>query len=125
MTTIIIWTIVYSLSTALSITLLGQRDLISGNLLNLSNFMRLLFHWKFILSMMFAIISRLSFIMTNNAILKIPRLANASTTITAFITILSFFFIILANYIFLKERFNLTQVIGGIIILVGVMVILK
>ncbi len=122
---VIIWTILFSISSALSIVLLGQRDLLGKNIFSPKGFLELILNYKFILSMLFALISRVSFMMTNQSLYKIPRLSNSSTTITLLITTTSILLTILANYIFLKERFSLTQVVGGIIILVGVFTILK
>ncbi len=122
---IIFWTIVYCLSTAFSIVLLGDRNLISGNLLTFDAIVKLLFNWKFILAMGLAIFSRMSFIFLNNSFLKVPRLASVSTTLTTFVTLLSIIFIVLANYIFLQEKLNLQQLIGAFLIIAGVTILLK
>jgi drug/metabolite transporter (DMT)-like permease len=119
------WTIVYCLANTFSIVLLGDRKLISGNLLNMENIIRLIFNWKFILAMALAVLARVSFIMLNNALLKIPRLANASTSICTFITLLSLVFILLANYVYLNEKLNLQQAIGAFVIIIGVAIIVK
>jgi drug/metabolite transporter (DMT)-like permease len=122
---ITLWLIIYCIANTLSIVLIGDRSLISGNLLNPDNMVRLIFNWKFILAMVFAVVCRISFIMLNNALLKVPRLANSSTTITTFATILSLGFVLVANYLFLNEKLNLQQVIGAFIILVGVTIMMK
>lgn len=122
---IILWIFIYCITNTLSIVLLGDRSLISGNLLNIDNIMRLLFNWKFVLAMVFAVLTRVSFIMINNSLLKIPKLANASTSITTFATLLSLIFILLANYFFLNEKLNLNQAIGAFIVLVGVTIMVK
>jgi len=122
---IIFWIFIYCIANTLSIVLLGDRSLISGNLLNLENITRLLFNWKFILAMVFAVFTRISFIMINNSLLKIPRLANSSTSIATFATLLSLIFILLANYYFLDEKLNLQQAIGAFIVLVGVTIMVK
>ncbi len=119
------WTIVYCFSSAMSIVLVGDRNLISGNLFELSTLVKILFNWKFILAMTLAIFSRISFIFLNNNLLKIPRLASISTTLTTFITLLSLIFIVIANYYFLGEKLNQQQVIGAGIILIGVSLMLK
>lgn len=85
----------------------------------------LIFNWKFILAMVFAVVCRISFIMLNNALLKVPRLASSSTTITTFATLLSLGFVLVANYLFLNEKLSLQQVIGAFIILVGVTIMMK
>lgn len=122
---IIFWILIYCIANTLSIVLIGDRSLISGNLLNLDNILRLIFNWKFILAMVFAVVCRISFIMLNNALLKIPKLANTSTTITTFATLLSLVFVLLANYFFLNEKLNLNQAIGAFIVIVGVTIMFR
>lgn len=122
---IFIWTIIYCLSTAFSIVLLGDRNLISGNLLSIDSILKLLFNWKFILAMALAIFSRISFILLNNSFLKVPKLASISTTLTTFVTLISLLFIVIANNVFLHEKLNAQQVFGGIIILIGVSIMIK
>lgn len=119
------WLLVYCIANCLSIVLIGDRSLISGNLLNPENIVRLIFNWKFILAMAFAVVCRISFIMLNNALLKIPKLANSSTTIATFATLLSLGFVMVANYIFLNEKLNLHQVIGAVIVIIGVTIMMK
>ncbi|WP_379088620.1 hypothetical protein [Pedobacter sp. UC225_65] len=122
---IIFWIIIYCIANTFSIVLLGDRSLISGNLLNIDNIIRLIINWKFILAMVFAVLTRVSFIMINNSLLKIPKLASASTSIATFATLLSLIFILLANYFFLNEKLNLQQAIGAFIVLVGVTIMVK
>lgn len=122
---IIFWIIIYCIANTFSIVLLGDRSLISGNLLNIDNIIRLIINWKFILAMVFAVLTRVSFIMINNSLLKIPKLASASTSIATFATLLSLIFILLANYFFLNEKLNLQQAIGAFIVLVGVTIMVN
>ena len=122
---IILWTVVFSISTAISIVLLGNRVLISGNLLTVKRIMELVFSWQFILAMTFALFSRFSFFLLNNAVLKVPELAQNSTTITTFATAVSFIFVAAANYIFLQERLTLMQILGASIIIFGLIVMLN
>ena len=124
MPSVILWTIAFSISTAISIVLLGDRKLISGNLFSMKAILAILLNWKFIVSMLFAVVARMSFIMTNNSLLKIPDLAKNSTTITTFITTVTFVVVIFANYFFLGERLMFKQAIGCLIILAGVWMIL-
>lgn len=125
MTQVIIWTIIFSFASSLSIVLLGQRDLFSRNLLDIKNLLLLLMNWKFILSMILALFSRYSFMIINSSLLKIPRLANSATTITAFITSMSLILVVIMDFIILKERPALNQLIGAVIILFGVLIILR
>lgn len=117
--------IVYCLATASSIVLLGDRNLISGNLFEVKNMLLLIFNWKFILSMSLAIVSRISFILINNTILKIPYLAGIATTLSVFITLSSLIFILIANRFFLNESLNLKQAIGAFIVLSGIFIMLN
>jgi drug/metabolite transporter (DMT)-like permease len=104
---------------------LGDRSLISGNLLELSAIIKLLFNWKFILAMTLAICARVSYVFLNNSFLKVPRLASISTTLTTFVTLISLLFIVLANYYFLDEKLNMQQMAGAGIILLGVAIMMK
>lgn len=121
---IFVLAIVYCLATAASIALLGDKKLIS-NLYNVQNVFALLINWKFILSMSLAVVSRLTFILINNSLLKVPYLAGAATTIAAFITLLSIVFIVIANHYFLNESLNMRQGIGAFIVLAGIFIMLS
>jgi len=119
------WVFAFCITNAVSIVLMGDRSLISGNLLEMDTIIRLLLNWKFILAMIFAVFTRINFIMINNSLLKIPKLADASTTITTFATLLSLIFILLANYFFLNEKLNLQQALGAFIVFVGIAIMVK
>lgn len=121
----IFWIIIYCIANTGSIVLLGDRSLISGNLMQIESIIRLIFNWKFMLAMMLAVLTRVSFIMINNSLLKIPRLASASTSISTFATLLSLIFILIANYYFLNEKLNMQQAIGAFIVLVGVSIMVR
>jgi drug/metabolite transporter (DMT)-like permease len=122
---VIFWAIIFSLSTALSIVLLGDRKLISGNILQYKSIVHLIFHGKVILSLIFALISRFAFILMNNSLLKIERFAESSTTITAFISSVSFIFIVITNHIFLNERLDLQQFLAAALIMTGIWIMIK
>ncbi len=117
--------IVYCLATVTSIVLLGDRSLISGNLFKIETILSLLVNWKFILAMMSAVVARLTFVLINSTLLKFPHLSNVSTTITVFITLLSLIFIVIANHFFLDERLSHQQILGAVVILIGVFIIMK
>lgn len=125
MAMLLMWVLVFCMATAISIVLTGDRALISGNLLAPKNALALFFHWKFIAAMSLAVISRLTFILVNNSLLAIPRLARNSTTITTLILTLSYLFVIGANTLWLKERLTLNQGLGAGLILLGVVVIMR
>lgn len=119
----VLWTAIYSVATAGSIVLLGQRDLVSGNLYSKVRIVSLLTHWKFLLSMTLALAARASFIMTNNALLNIPRLRESATTATTFITLASLMLTVVANVLFLKETFRPSQIVGMLLMMSGIVFI--
>ncbi|EKE24944.1 MAG: hypothetical protein ACD_5C00347G0001 [uncultured bacterium] len=123
MAQVIIYTILFSIVTVVSILLTGSRSFISGLNLTPIAVLKMLLDWHFILGAGFAFLARLFFIMTNNSLLKIPELANSSTTITTFITSIAMIFVVIANYYFLGERINATQGLGAFIILIGIFLI--
>lgn len=125
MSYVIIYTILFSLVTVISILLTGSRTFITGSNMNLMGIIRLLLDWHFILGAGFAFLARVFFILINNSLLKMPDLAGSSTTITAFITSIAMVFVILANYYFLGERLNVTQGVGAFIILIGIFMITR
>jgi len=98
---IALFTLLFSLATAVSTTLLGDRSLLSGTMFSTEWVLRILFHWKFWLAM-----------------------APAATTVTAFITCISFIFLILSNVVFLHEQLTPRQVTGSLTILAGIAVIM-
>ena len=122
---VFLWTAMFSVATAVSIVLLGQRDLISGNLLEMKKLVNLFTNWKFIISMVFAVFARMAFMMTNNALLKIPKLAEASTTITTFITLFALILVVIANIVFLNEKIGVPQGVGAFLIMIGIMIMLR
>ncbi len=124
MLNVIFWTIMFSLVTVISIVLTGSRSLISGDI-NLIRIIQIIFSWQFILAAGFAFLARMFFIMVNNSLLKIPNLAQSSTSITAFITSIAMIFVVIANVYFLHEKINFTQGIGATLMLIGVWFLLK
>lgn len=122
---VIIYTILFSLVTVISILLTGSRSFINGSELTPLSILKMLLDWHFILGAGFAFAARLFFIMVNNSLLKIPDLANSSTTITTFITSIAMVFVIVANYYFLGEKINATQGLGAFIILFGIFLITR
>jgi drug/metabolite transporter (DMT)-like permease len=122
---VILYTILFSIVTVISILLTGSRSFINGSNLTPIGILKMLIDWHFIVGAGFAFMARLFFIMINNSLLKMPALANSSTTITMFITTATMIFVIAANYFFLGERINLTQGIGAFIIIVGVFIITR
>lgn len=120
-----IYVLLYSLTSTGSVVILGDKSLISGNLLSPKNIFSLVMDYRFMIAMFLAFVTRFIFILINNTLLKIPSLAQNSTTITAFITLISAIFLVSANYYFLNERLNSGQIVGVFVILFGVFLILK
>ena len=124
MLNVILWSILFSIVTAASIVLLGSRDFVEGQM----TFMRLakiLIDWKFIFGALLAFGARLLFVMTNNAIYKIPELAPSSTTITTLINSAAIILVIIANHYFLGEKLNTTQIFGAVLIFTGIFFVTK
>ena len=125
MFSVILYTILFSLVTVISILLTGSRSFINGSNLTPLGIVKMIFDWHFILGAGFAFAARLFFIMVNNSLLKIPTLAGSSTTITTFITSIAMVFVIVANYYFLGEKINTTQGVGVFVILFGIFLITR
>src|SRR3990167_1976436 len=124
MASVFFWSVLFSAASVASIVLLGSRDLISGTL-TIDRIVRLLFDWRFVVGAGLGFAGRMFFIMTNNALLKIPALAPSSTTITALINSAAIVFVIVANYFFLHEKLNTLQGIGAFLILLGLFLVVK
>ena len=97
MVAIILWIIIFSMSSAGTTVLLGDRNILSGNLLEHNKLISVLFHWRFITATILAFLSRYAFMLINSDLLKYPNLAQNSTTITALITSVVFIFVIIAK----------------------------
>jgi hypothetical protein len=121
---IALFTLLFSLATAASTTLLGDRALLAGSMFSTAWALRILVHWKFWLAMALAVLARFSFVGVNHFALKIPALAPAATTVTAFITCIAFVFLILSNVLFLHEQLTARQIVGSLTILAGIAVIM-
>jgi drug/metabolite transporter (DMT)-like permease len=121
---VIVLTILFSVTTVVSILLMGSRAII-GNEMSFINIIKILFSWQFILGAIFAFGSRLIFMLINSALYKIPELSGSSTTVTTLITTISLIFVIIANYFFLHERINFLQGVGALVILFGIFLITK
>jgi len=117
-----LWTLVFSIATALSIALLGDKRLISGNLFSLRRFLELALGWQFIVAMGLAFVSRVTFILINNSLLTTQFRDNA-TTIAALVSAVSYLFVIAANYLLWAQRLSLFQGVGAGLILTGVFLI--
>lgn len=125
MISLIFWVVSYSVAMAFSIVLLGDRALISGNLLSYQSVIRLILHWKFFLSMCMALFARFAFIMVNNSFLSIPRLAANSTTVTAFVLVIAYVAVVIVNGVFLNESLSLSQYLGSFMIIIGLFVMFR
>lgn len=124
MSLVILWAVIFSITTALSIVLLGHRDLIAGDM-GMMRIFRILLDWRFLLGAALAFGARILFILTNNAIYKIPELSASSTTITTLINSAAVILVIIANHYFLDEQLNATQIFGAVLIFVGIFFVTK
>jgi drug/metabolite transporter (DMT)-like permease len=122
---IIIFTFLFCIATATSIVLLGDRSLISGKLFSVQKLIFIMLNWKFIAAIATAIAARVFFVLINNNLLKIPKMAGSSTTVTVFITTIAYLFVIAANWLFLGERLSPSQLLGCGIILIGICLVVK
>lgn len=114
-------TLLFCVVTSISIVLTGNRELISGDIFH--RFFKIIFDWRFILAFLLAVVARFTFILINNALLSIPSLAKSSTTITVFITSISYVTTVLLNIIFLHERLSLAQWGGAFFVIFGVVLL--
>lgn len=114
-------TLLFCVVTSISIVLTGNRELISGDIFR--RFFKIIFDWRFILAFLLAVVARFTFILINNALLSIPSLAKSSTTITVFITSISYVTTVLLNVIFLHESLSLTQWGGAFFVILGVVLL--
>jgi len=119
-----ILTLLFSITSAASIVLIGGRNIIGLEMTPI-NIIKIIVSWQFILGAGFAFLSRLLFLMINSVVYKIPALSIGSTTITMFITSFATIVVIAANYYFLGEKLNLSQGVGAAIILIGTLVIVR
>jgi drug/metabolite transporter (DMT)-like permease len=117
-------TALFSLSTVVSILLLGSRSIVGGDMTG-ARIVHILLSWQFILGAVFAFAARLFFLMINNVLFKIPHLSASSTTVTTLISNVALLFVIAANYLFLDERLSPVQGIGSALILLGVFLVAR
>ena len=122
MVAVIFWALAFSVTTSISIILLGSRNLIAGEI-NLIRLIRIIFSFNFLAGAFLAFLSRLFFIMTNNAIYKIPNLSRSSTTITTLINSGAVLVVIVANHYFLGERLSYAQLIGAFFVISGIFLV--
>ena len=122
---VLIISLVFAVSSAASVTLLGDRKLISGDMTKLQWWITVLFSWRFVLAMIFALGARFSFTMMNNALLYVPALSRNATSVATLLTALAYVVIIISNSIFLNERISLQQIVGMGVIIGGVALVVK
>lgn len=117
------WVLVYCVAASASIVLLGDRALLSGDISSLRGVIALLVSWKFILAMALALVARLAFTMVNRGLLAVPEFAPSATSITAFVTAISYVAIVAASAVFLGERLTLQQGAGALLVVAGIAVL--
>jgi drug/metabolite transporter (DMT)-like permease len=122
MLSVVIYAVLFSVATVVSILLLGSREIIGGVITPI-RMVQIIFTWQFILGAFMALIARLLFMLINNALYRMPEFSDSSTTITALITTVALVFVIIANYYFLNEQITFTQAIGAAIIFFGIFLV--
>lgn len=115
----------FGLATAASITLLGDRQWLAKSSLSLSGIAALLGDWRLWLSMAFALLARMLFIGTNVVLSRDPRFQQASTTITTFVTASAYLFVLVANWYVLGEVVTRQQMVGAIVVVIGIVVMTR
>jgi len=116
--------IVYSFVVAASIYFLGKPSLILGDL-SWKTFLFLLIDWRFLLGGFLALGARFMFVVINNLAAKIPSLAASHLTVSTLATTGSLLVVVLMNHFFLGERLSSSQIIGAVIMVVGISLVLK
>jgi drug/metabolite transporter (DMT)-like permease len=119
MTEVIIWTVLFTIATVVSIVLMGSRTIVAGNI-DLPRMAAILVDWHFVVGVAFAFFSRICFLLVNNSLLRVPGLDAGATTITAFITSIALVGVVAANHVFLGERLTPLQLVGAAVIMVGI-----
>ena len=122
---ILVLSVGFGMVTAASITILGNRQLLSGKNLTLDSAITILSDWRLWLSMFFALLSRVLFVATNIVLIGNSRWSTNATTLTTFITASAYIFVVMSNYIFLDEALNSQQIIGAVIVILGVAIMLN
>lgn len=116
--------IVYSFVVAASIYFLGKPSLILGDL-SWRTFFLLLIDWQFLLGGCLALGARFMFVVINNMAARIPSLSASHLTVSALATTGSLLVVVLVNHFFLGERLSPSQMIGGVITVVGISLVLR
>jgi drug/metabolite transporter (DMT)-like permease len=119
MAEVILWTVLFTIATVVSILLMGSRAIVGGTI-DLPRMAAILVDWHFVVGVVFAFFARVCFLLVNNSLLRVPGLDAGATTITAFITSIALIGVVAANYLFLDERLTPMQIVGAIVILVGI-----
>lgn len=119
-----LYVLIFIALTSFSITILGDRAILSSDLSSLNGIFGLLINWKIYLAVVLAILARISFTLINIQLHKIPLTSNNSTNIASLLGNTAIFGVLITNYFFLGEILTVKQGIGMMFILVGVLFIL-
>ena len=120
---LIILSALWSATAAVSIALTGDRKLLAEGTSSPAGAVWMIFNWKFIVAMGLAVFTRVLFIYINSAVVQIPSLASSATTVTAFMTAVSYPVVIATNAWMLGEGLSLRQYLGTALILAGIFVV--
>ena len=119
-----LYVLIFIALSSFSITILGDRAILSSDLSSLNGILGLFVNWKIYLAVVLAILARISFTLINIQLYKIPLTSNNSTNIASLLSNTAIFGVLITNYFFLGEVLTIKQGIGMVFILIGVLFIL-
>jgi hypothetical protein len=126
MITVVLWAVLFSASTSASVTLIGSRDLIGNEIKDVGDVIAIGGSWRFITSMIFALISRILFVQVNRSLLAIEGFEESASTLTVIVTTtFSLISVIISNSIFLDERLTAVQFLGIFVLILGLAMVLR
>lgn len=114
---IIIWSLIYNITVALSILYLGYVSRIFDEI-GFNNIVSVIFNQYFIIGAALAFVSRLVFAVIDITIRK-NGFVNTSTSVTFLISLTTIFSVLLINNIYLHEKLSYIQIIGVVVMIIG------
>lgn len=124
MAAIILWTLIYDLTVAASILLLGNPSTILGHI-TLKSLLFLFLDWRFMLGAFLAVGARFMFVIINNLASKHDNLAGAHLSLTAIASMTSIIMVLIVNHFVLGDHFKALQLVGIAIVLIGLFLIFR
>lgn len=124
MVLLVLYVLIFIALSSFSITILGDRAILSTDLSNLNGILVLLTNWKIYLAVILAVLARVSFTLMNIQLYKIPETSSNATNIATVFSNCAILGVLLTNYFFLGEVLTVKQLMGVLFVVVGVFVIL-